>query len=656
MRSEFSQKLNEILAVGSKKYYDYLKDTGKGLILFDVVGIARIFEDAGKKCLYRLRLDKKLKSLEMLMVQVREKNYTPNQVKLILWDEDKKDLIIQVVQKQAKEELTGLENFELKDIKIVLDLKFLVERTWKWHESNTVRLPTEAPFVPEKIETFKGTSAGQTESVRFTLERGFSYVWGAPGTGKTRYVLTNAVLNLFRAGKRVLITAPTNNAIEQALACLIERFDAEKIGRHNIIRLGAPSKAFADKYPEACEVRGVSQIITAIQKQKELLEDILQFKTEREAIKEVIQTLGKKSGGEVSGYAKEMLVKMEKELAEKERLYAAYGNDDAESMRAQIAELNEKLSDNESLSTDSRLSTLAVIGCTVDTYIGCFSLRPDGEANDIPAFDRIFLDEAGYCPLAKAAALFAKGVPVAFLGDHFQLPPVCEADDEWIDDESNREVFTWSQSALHLADVIRDGWETGYTRYVKKLPPTFRDMQRTDLTETYRFGQNLLEILCDNVYKRELISHADKAGIVIEVINAPKRTLTDKKRANPDEADALREYLRKNFLKLGSAAILTPYKNQVSLLRKKCYHYIGDSILTVHGSQGREWDTVFLSVCDTTDKYFTDSNNLRSDGKLILNTAISRVKKKLIIVCDENYWSRQNGQLLYELIKNKNVD
>ncbi|GHV01952.1 hypothetical protein FACS1894211_12560 [Clostridia bacterium] len=158
MCSDFSQKLNEVLAAGSKKYYDYLKETGKGLILFDVTGIARIFEDAGKKCLYRLRLDKKLKSLEMLMVQVEK----------------------------------------------------------------------------------------------------------------------------------------------------------------------------------------------------------------------------------------------------------------------------------ESRSTDSRVSTLAVIGCTVDTYIGYFSLRPHGESPDIPAFDRIFLDEAGYCPLAKAATLFAAGVPVTFLGDHFQLPPVCEADDEWI--------------------------------------------------------------------------------------------------------------------------------------------------------------------------------------------------------------------------------
>jgi len=77
-------------------------------------------------------------------------------------------------------------------------------------------------------------------------------------------------------------------------------------------------------------------------------------------------------------------------------------------------------------------------------------------------------------------------------------------------------------------------------------------------------------------------------------------------------------------------------------------------ILTVHGSQGREWDTVILSVVDTNDKWFVDSRKSISKGLNLINTAVSRAKKNLIIVCDVDYWSNQYGQLITELYYAKN--
>ena len=327
------QNINQLMINGSKKYYDYLAETGKGVILFDIVGIERVFEDAGKKCLYRFRLDKKLKSLDNMTVQVRDKNYLPNHVKMILWDEDKRDLVIQVVNKKAKEELAGLEDFDLKDVKVVLDLKYLVARTGKWFENHDIIIP-EKPEAAA-IKAFDEMSQSQEDAVNFCLSLGFSYIWGAPGTGKTKYVLTNAVFNLFKDGKKVLIVAPTNNAVEQALSAVIECFDKNGINRKNILRLGTPSKAFADMYPEVLEIRSVSQIVSAITKQKELLEDIINFKTERETMTEVIGVLETKTSanGEVSRAAKEMLRNMEQEFAEKERLYAAYENDGLEGLK-----------------------------------------------------------------------------------------------------------------------------------------------------------------------------------------------------------------------------------------------------------------------------------------------------------------------------------
>ena len=73
-------------------------------------------------------------------------------------------------------------------------------------------------------------------------------------------------------------------------------------------------------------------------------------------------------------------------------------------------------------------------------------------------------------------------------------------------------------------------------------------------------------------------------------------------------------------------------------------------ILTVHGSQGREWDDVILSVVDTDRLWFTDSRNKRSRGLNLINTAVSRAKKRLVIVCNRSWWLERRGQLIRALL------
>ena len=105
-------------------------------------------------------------------------------------------------------------------------------------------------------------------------------------------------------------------------------------------------------------------------------------------------------------------------------------------------------------------------------------------------------------------------------------------------------------------------------------------------------------------------------------------------------------------LETADFAILTPYRNQLMLLGRHLPRARrNQQILTVHGSQGREWHTVILSLVDTYDKWFTDSQNELSKGLNLINTAVSRAKKRLIIVGDLHFWSRQQGQLLQGLVK-----
>lgn len=60
------------------------------------------------------------------------------------------------------------------------------------------------------------------------LSSPFSHVWGAPGTGKTRYVLANRVLAICE-NKKIILVAFTNNALEQVLSGVLEVLFSEKI-------------------------------------------------------------------------------------------------------------------------------------------------------------------------------------------------------------------------------------------------------------------------------------------------------------------------------------------------------------------------------------------------------------------------------------------
>jgi ATP-dependent exoDNAse (exonuclease V) alpha subunit len=72
--------------------------------------------------------------------------------------------------------------------------------------------------------------------------------------------------------------------------------------------------------------------------------------------------------------------------------------------------------------------------------------------------------------------------------------------------------------------------------------------------------------------------------------------------------------------------------------------------MTVHGSQGKEWNDVVLSIVDTDKMWFVNTLNQSSRGMNVVNTAVSRAKKRLFIVCNYEFWNRQNDQLIKGLL------
>ena len=306
--------------------------------------------------------------------------------------------------------------------------------------------------------------------------------------------------------------------------------------------------------------------------------------------------------------------------------------------------LNKEKNELEQAAPGKKAEDCLVVACTIDKCLARF--KPSDTH-----FEHVFLDEAGYSPLIKAVILtaYCRG-KMTFLGDHMQLPPVCEVSREEIQQEENGWISFWAQSSLYTESVFSKSAEEICVDYLTMASASFQRMKKYDLIKSYRFGPKLANVLADYVYEHDFSGNA-AIETQIYYIDAP-RIPPDLPRVSTAEAEAITRLFKKYPVLKNTSGVIAPYKDQVKCLkdRMKKTGFPADQIMTVHGSQGREWDHVFLSVTDAQNMYFMNSTNMKSDGKKIINTAVSRAKKELILVCDYGYWSKKENQFIKKLL------
>ncbi len=91
-----------------------------------------------------------------------------------------------------------------------------------------------------------------------------------------------------------------------------------------------------------------------------------------------------------------------------------------------------------------------------------------------------------------------------------------------------------------------------------------------------------------------------------------------------------------------------------ALLRKGQIPQMLDLAQDKDAAQGREWNTVIFSIADPFPGWFTDTKKAGSDALQLINTAVSRTKRNIIILCNKSVWGKQNGQFLTCLIQHSN--
>ncbi|MEX1116212.1 MAG: AAA domain-containing protein [Akkermansiaceae bacterium] len=370
------------------------------------------------------------------------------------------------------------------------------------------------------------------------------------------------------------------------------------------------------------------------------------------------QNLAKTESDEAGGKLKQMLREQEELMS-----FGELPDESAiASLGAELIAVRKKMA---KITQD--LSQKLVLGMTLDGFIGL-------TMNQALHFDHIVVDEAGYAPLAKVLPLLIQGCPISLLGDHRQLPPIYEGKKDVLSESY------WGVSALYLEEAFQSGIGDDPQQMVifAQKDPRFQKMHRNQLTMSYRFGPELADLLDRHFYKIGLRSHGS-TGTDMRSRNCPQTgpvsSPSREKRENPAEANRVMKAV-KSWVEWepdsdkGTLAILTPYTKQVRLIQdslkslgksndiktwkaREWEDYGKIEVMTVHRSQGREWDTVFFSASDTgrlagNGPFLADTSC--HEGKLVVNTAISRSKKYLRFFFDRQYWKdRAMPSLLSEV-------
>ena len=656
--------------------------------------------------------------------------------------------------------------------RIETDLRWLIRQQLDWlrERGGTVGSPFRSiaranlldslmarRIVASRPEAF---SDNQREALEIALSSSLTYVWGPPGTGKTTRVLTVLLRILLDLGKRVLLVAPTNTALDNALLAALKQMTDQE--RKWVARLGSsPSRDLFKAYPDVCEDASIKQELKAIETDLEKLslqlaiverigklrrnadessaklsevagekerldlavaehltrqsslEDAVRLSERRVADAESELRQARRDAMRIGFWAGLFTDKRAVASAQVEQCNASVHSvsnrlqqtqqdlavcvadrrtaaDEAAFVAQRLAELNADLMETNSRlgREDPSVATLdltrlralyqeirdtqcrltvrrqtlkaslddkRVIAVTLDGFVSRF--RDSGLR-----VDWAILDEAGYAHLVKAIPLLSLQCPITMLGDHKQLEPVAEVrtDDKLV-------AAFWRRSAVHLEQMLRkqvlpepqarqpheDDIED------EAVAPTV-DFGRTKvafLNESFRFSDDLAAVLCTHVYNSSPFRGSAKDPtrfFRVEVVAVADPSGT--KRVNRSEADTvakLIEQIEPEFA--GSIAVLTPYKNQSIAIQRRlaARGFSHVDVLNVHKAQGREWDAVVFSAVDGTlplcKPYFTSSR--LPEGTIILNTAISRVRKALYIVCERGFWRYSERGFLGDLVR-----
>jgi hypothetical protein len=436
----------------------------------------------------------------------------------------------------------------------------------------------------------EGLNPSQHAALRRVAGSRAQFVWGPPGTGKTR--LLGHACALLAAEGRVLVAATTNAAVDEAAGRVVEVLGRGAVEANRVIRFGA------GLIPESDPLLGVEAAVTRA-------ESVRPSALSR-GIDELAGRLGvRREPGEpivVSMARVQAAARRSGELAD-------------ETLAARLASAYQAASRRVLESADVVLTTFARLAVR-DELAG-------------QRFDSLLIDEASAAPLPYV--LFAAGLArrrAAAFGDFRQLPAV---------------VVSRGTHAGHW--LRRDVFEASGVLEAESGLPSPRDRLCSMLEQQYRMRPVIRALVGDLFYGGRLrdavTGDGDGELIMIDTASLdPTVERPDGSRRNDVHLETLLQVLEA-LSRRGErdVAVVAPYRAQARELRRRVHSRLGRlapadlEIATIHRFQGREKRVIVFDTVDAPPgrSWFLDERHNR-DFPRMLNVALSRSREMLIVV------------------------
>ncbi len=449
--------------------------------------------------------------------------------------------------------------------------------------------PTFMPWSVSPPTTSK-LNESQSKAVDKILSANeLAIVHGPPGTGKTTTLIQAIKALIKQENQKILVVAPSNTAVD----LLSEKLSEEGL---NVLRVGNPVRVSERLQRLTLEAKMAEH--DYLKETKRLKKQAMEFKN--------------------------MAHKYKKSFGKSERDQRKALFDEAHKIMKEVANTEQYIIDD--IVSKTQVVTATLVGANHYTIRNL-------------EYNTVVIDEAGQAlePACWIPILKAKKVILA--GDHCQLSPTIKSN-----------------------EAAKDGLsETLLEKCIKLHPEAV-----TLLEEQYRMNENIMGYSSQVFYENKLKAHESVAKSLLFENDSPllfidtagcgyEEKLEGTSSTNPDEAAFVFKHInlfiselgrRNNVVKVQnlddvtsfpSIAIISPYKQQINLLKTQFEHspdlqkYKENiSVNTIDSFQGQERDIVYISLTRSNDK---GEIGFLSDIRR-MNVAMTRARKKLVVIGD----------------------
>ncbi len=559
----------------------------------------------------------------------------------------KRDLGEEVERTSFKVDLSALYERIKRKLQRVRDNR---DGTYNLETVNLLFDPQDVPAI-ETLEVADELKRDLNDSQGLALDTAISkkvcFIWGPPGTGKTR-TLGRLVVALVQNGKRVLITAHSNRAVDNALIFTVRQMVDSGFTMRECMKLvtryrfalleGAQKFAYetqisGEEIPLEMETApsppSLDNVTISIIHQMLALFWLLK---ERMPSSPLTDQLVERVGEGLQGLLERV------------------------SPRVEIVEREE-----EALVEPVRLEDKKVVAATLTTIAVDETLGKQ-------RFDYLIVDEASMAPLPLLAIAASLADHVVIIGDPFQLPPIALSED-WLRDKGREED----------AELVRKWLKRDIFVHVSEVEELERLLEWAEenafavfLDTQYRMPRRLCNLVSDTFYSGKIRSGIKEEGPEsVKFINTDSlapicEPTSDHSRRNEKHAERVVELVRElseegfPFEEIG---VIAPYRAQAALIREKLRERFGleeassIEVGTIHAFQGRERDVIIFDVTDAqglrAGKLLSEQMGEKSDIFRLLCVALSRARKKLIIIGPLSYLMQEfRDCMLLDIIYN----